>query len=228
MLAMGDTPSPQNRLRVFIVDDHALFAQGLALLLSTEAASYVEVVGYTTHPEEAVSLVCGDEVDVALVDLAMPRLAGIDVIRSLKKRCPETKIIALTGVDDLEAGQRVLHAGADGYLTKSADPGVLLAPLFAVANGFCVLRHEIVDALLAAARTPPDDLMAEVSDQELRLWVLLARGLETSGIARRMLVSERTTKRMIAVLLRKIGAANRTEAAGLAGRYGILDVTPGD
>jgi len=228
MLAMGETPSLQNRLRVFIVDDHALFAQGLALLLSTEAGRYVEVVGHTTHPEEAVSLVCGGEVDVALVDLAMPRLAGVDVIRSLKKRCPGTKVIALTGVDDLEAGQRVLHAGADGYLTKSSDPAVLLAPLFAVANGFCVLRHEMVDALLAAARTPPDDLMADVSDQELRLWVLLARGLETSGIARRMLISERTTKRMIAVLLRKIGAANRTEAAGLAGRYGILDLTPGD
>jgi DNA-binding NarL/FixJ family response regulator len=225
---MGETPSPQNRLRVFIVDDHALFAQGLALLLSTEAGRYVEVAGHTTHPEEAVSLVCGGEVDVALVDLAMPRLAGIDVIRSLKKRCPGTKVIALTGVDDLEAGQRVLHAGADGYLTKSSDPEVLLAPLFAVANGFCVLRHEMVDALLAAARTPPEELMADVSDQELRLWVLLARGLETGGIARRMLVSERTAKRMIAVLLRKIGAANRTEAAGLAGRYGILDLTPGD
>jgi DNA-binding NarL/FixJ family response regulator len=218
----------QDRLRIFIIDDHALFAQGLALLLSTEAASHVEVVGHTTHPEEAVSLVCSSDVDVALVDLAMPRLAGIDVIRSLKKRCPQTKVIALTGIDDLEAGRRVLRAGADGYLTKSADPGMLLAPLFAVASGLCVLRHEMLDALLAVARTPPDDLLAGLSDQELRLWVLLARGLDTGGIAHRMLVSERTTKRMIAVLLRKIGAANRTEAAGLAGRYGILDAAPGD
>jgi DNA-binding NarL/FixJ family response regulator len=228
MLATCQTPSMENRLRIFIVDDHALFAQGLALLLSTEATRYVEVVGHTTHPEEAVSLVCGGDVDVALVDLAMPRLAGIDVIRSLKKRCPETKVVALTGIDDLEAGQRVLRAGADGYLTKSSDPGVLLAPLFAVASGLCVLRHEMVDALLALARTPPDNLMADLSDQELRLWVLLARGLETGVIAQRMLVSERTTKRMIAVLLRKIGAANRIEAAGLAGRYGILDAAPGN
>jgi DNA-binding NarL/FixJ family response regulator len=218
----------QNRLRVFIVDDHALFAQGLALLLSTEGASHVEVVGHTTHPEEAVSLVCGSDVDVALVDLAMPRLAGIDIIRSLKKRCPQTKVIALTGIDDLEAGQRVLRAGADGYLTKSSDPGVLLAPLFAVASGLCVLRHEMLDALLAAARTPPDELMAQLSHQELRLWALLARGLDTGEIAHRMLVSERTTKRMIAILLHKIGAANRAEAAGLAGRYGILDAAPGD
>lgn len=218
----------QDRLRVFIVDDHALFAQGLALLLSTEAASYVEVVGHTTHPEEAVSLVCGNDVDVALVDLAMPRLAGIDIIRSLKKRCPQTKVIALTGIDDLEAGQRVLRAGADGYLTKSSDPGVLLAPLFTVASGLSVLRHEMLEALLAAARTPPDDLMAQLSHQELRLWALLARGLDTGGIAHRMLVSERTTKRMIAILLHKIGAANRAEAAGLAGRYGILDAAAGD
>jgi DNA-binding NarL/FixJ family response regulator len=218
----------KNRLRVFIVDDHALFAQGLALLLSTEAAEYVDIVGYTSHPEEAVSLVCSSDVHVALVDLAMPRLSGIDIIGSLKKRCPRTKVIALTGIEDLEAGQQALHVGADGYLTKSSDPDLLLAPLFAVANGLCVLRHEMVDALLAVARTPPEGLMTQLNDQELRLWALLARGLETGGIAQRMLVSERTAKRMIAVLLRKIGAANRIEAAALAGRFGILDTSPAD
>jgi DNA-binding NarL/FixJ family response regulator len=218
----------KNRLRVFIVDDHALFAQGLALLLSTEAAEHVDVVGYTTHPEEAVSLICAGDVHVALVDLAMPRVGGTDVIRLLKKRCPQTKVIALTGIEDLEAGQRALHMGADGYLTKSSDPEMLLAPLFAVASGLCVLRREMVLALLAVARRPPEDLMARLSDQELRLWTLLARGLETADIAHRMLVSDRTAKRMIAVLLRKIGVANRIEAAALAGRFGILDTSAGE
>ncbi|NKQ57724.1 response regulator transcription factor [Amycolatopsis sp. K13G38] len=214
--------SPHQRLRVFIVDDHALFAQGLSLLLSANASDRIEVVGLATHPAEAVSEVINAGTDVALVDLAMPPLGGVDVIRAIKQRKAQVKIIALTGSEDLELGEAAIRAGADAYLTKSSDPDALLAPILSVAGGLCVLRPEMVAALLSTPRKPPEFLLAKLSQQELRLWSFVAQGLETGDIAHRLLVSERTAKRMVAGLLHKIGAANRIEAAGLAGWYGLL------
>ncbi|GAB3004182.1 putative transcriptional regulator, LuxR family protein [Amycolatopsis acidiphila] len=206
-----------------IVDDHELFARGLALLLSTQAGDRFEVAGLTTHVEEAPGLVesCGAE--LAIVDLAMPPLGGAAAIRQIKRRFPGTRVLALSGSDDLDLAEQALRAGADGYLTKSADPEVLVAPLLTVAAGFRVLEGELLDLLLTTTKKPPESLLSGLGSQDLRLWTLLARGLETNDIANRMLVSERTAKRMVASLLNKIGAANRVEAAGLAGSYGLLE-----
>lgn len=211
------------RLRIFLLDDHALFLKGLALLLSTQAKTAVEVVGLSTRADEAVPLITAIKPDIAMVDLSMPRLTGVDVIRALKKRSPTTKTIALSGTDDLDLAERALRAGACAYLTKSADPDELLNPLLTAAQGLCVLAPDMLDRLLAVSRKPPESLLDTLEPQDLRLWELVARGLETSDIAQRLRVSERTTKRLVAALLHKVGAANRTEAAGLAGRYGLLD-----
>lgn len=208
---------------VVIVDDHDLFAQGLALLLSTRAGDRFSVGGLTTHVEEASALVDSCQADLAIVDLAMPPLGGSAAIRQIKLRFPNTKVLALSGSDDLELAENALRAGADGYLQKSADPDVLVAPLMTVAAGFRVLDQNLFETLLAASRKPPEWLFEGLSSQDLRLWTFVARGMETGDIARRMLVSERTAKRMLAALLNKIGAANRIEAAGLAGKYGLLD-----
>jgi DNA-binding NarL/FixJ family response regulator len=211
------------RLVIVIVDDHELFARGLALLLSTSAGDRFEVGGLTTHVEEAAGLVESCDADLAIVDLAMPPLGGTAAIRQIKKRFPRTRVLALSGSDDLELAEQALQAGADGYLTKCADPEVLVAPLLSVAAGFRVLEGELLDLLLTTARKPPPALLEGLGAQDLRLWTFLARGLETNDIANRMLVSERTAKRMVASLLNRIGAANRVEAAGLAGTYGLLD-----
>jgi DNA-binding NarL/FixJ family response regulator len=213
------------RLVVVIVDDHELFARGLALLLSTNTGDRFEIGGLTTHVEEAAALVDSCGADLAIVDLAMPPLGGTAAIRQIKRRFPATRVLALSGSDDLDLAEQALRAGADGYLTKSADPEVLVAPLLTVAAGFRVLEEDLLDVLLTAARKPPESLLDGLGSQDMRLWTFLARGLETGDIANRMLVSERTAKRMVASLLNKIGAANRIEAAGLAGTYGLLDDT---
>ncbi|MFE6610930.1 response regulator [Amycolatopsis sp. NPDC057786] len=211
------------RLVIVIVDDHDLFARGLALLLTTNAGDRFEVGGTTTYVEEAAALAESCAADLAVVDLAMPPLGGAAAIRQIKRRHPATRVLALSGSDDLELAEQALRAGADGYLTKSADPNVLVAPLLTVAAGFRVLEGELLDLLLTTARKPPETLLDALDSQDLRLWALLARGMETQDIANRMLVSERTAKRMVASLLNRIGAANRVEAAGLAGAYGLLD-----
>lgn len=207
---------------VVIVDDHALFAQGLALLLESRAGDRFTVAGATTAGEEAVGLVGRHRADIAIVDLALPPLGGVEAIRRVSAAYPATRVLALSGTDDLGLAAAALRAGAAGFLAKSADPEVLVAPLLTIAAGVRVLSGDLLDTLLAASDRG-GDVGERLSDRELQLWALLARGLETSEIARPMLVSERTAKRMIASLLHKLGAANRIEAAALAGRYGLLD-----
>jgi DNA-binding NarL/FixJ family response regulator len=211
------------RYVVVIVDDHALFSQGLALLLESRAGATFAVAGSTTTGEDAVALVGRSRADLAIVDLALPPLGGVETIRRVTAAYPATQVLALSGTEDLGLAAAALRAGAAGFLGKSADPEVLVAPLLAIAAGVRVVQADLLDALLAASDRSGDGLLDRLGSRELQLWALLARGLETSEIAKPMLVSERTAKRMIASLLHKLGAANRIEAAALAGRYGVLD-----
>ncbi|TQM15460.1 response regulator [Pseudonocardia kunmingensis] len=214
------------RYVVVIVDDHALFSQGLALLLESRAGDTFVVAGATTAGEDAVALVGREAADIAIVDLALPPLGGVETIRRITAAYPRTRVLALSGTEDLGLATAALRAGAAGFLGKSADPEVLVAPLLTIAAGVRVVHPDLLDALLAAGDRAGDGLLERLDERELQLWALLARGLETSEIAKPMLVSERTAKRMIASLLHKLGAANRVEAAALAGRYGLLDEQP--
>ena len=211
---------------VVIVDDHALFSQGLALLLESRAGGTFVVAGSTTAGEQAVALVGREGADIAIVDLALPPLGGVETIRRIAAAYPRTRVLALSGTEDLGLATAALRAGAAGFLAKSADPEVLVAPLLTIAAGVRVVPPDLLDALLAAAERAGGGIVERLEERELQLWALLARGLETSEIAKVMLVSERTAKRMIASLLHRLGAANRIEAAALAGRCGLLDKTP--
>lgn len=214
------------RYVIVIVDDHDLFAQGLALLLKSHPERRFEIGGHTTHVEEASTLAASCDADLAIIDLTMPPLGGTAAIRHVKARCPETKVLALSGTDDLELAERALRAGADGFLPKTSDPESLGAPLLAIMEDVRVLSGPLLDSLLRLSRKPDPELMNKLGSQDIRLWTLLSSGVETPEIAQRMLVSERTAKRMVASLLHKIGATNRVEAAGLAGRFGLLDEMP--
>jgi DNA-binding NarL/FixJ family response regulator len=211
------------RYAVVIVDDHALFSQGLALLLESRAGDTFVVAGSTTAGEEAVPLVGREAADIAIVDLALPPLGGVETIRRITAAYPQTRILALSGTEDLGLATAALRAGATGFLAKSADPEVLVAPLLTIVAGVRVLPTDLLDALLATGDRAGGEIVERLDEREVQLWALLARGLETSEIARTVLVSERTAKRMIASLLHRLGAANRIEAAALAGRYGLLD-----
>jgi DNA-binding NarL/FixJ family response regulator len=208
---------------VVIVDDHELFAQGLALLLTREWGELFTVGGQTTYVEEAADLVARCKADVAIIDLSMPPLGGVAAIRHIKGRHPDTRILALSGTDDLGLAEEALRAGADGFLAKTARPEALAGPLWTIAEGLRVIDGALLDALLSNTRKPPPALLDSLSAQDIRLWTLLATGMETGDIAHRMLVSERTAKRMVATLLHKLGVANRIGAAALGGRFGILD-----
>lgn len=208
---------------VVIVDDHELFSQGLALLLSHQWSDYFTVAGQTTFVEEAADLVIKTAADIAIVDLSMPPLGGVAAIRHIRRVRPQTRILALSGTNDFDLAIDALHAGADGFLPKTANPNALVGPLRTVVEGFRVVDGAVLDSLLTSTRNLPAGLAAKLTAQDIKLWALIATGMETVDIAKRMLVSDRTAKRMIAALLNKVGAANRISAAALAGKYGLLD-----
>ncbi|MFD9667550.1 response regulator [Rhodococcus sp. NPDC059968] len=214
---------PPSPLVVVIVDDHALFAQGLQLLLGSSHDGVLTVGGWATSSEEAVALVGRHRADIATIDLTLPPGGGVKAIAEVKKAYPQTRVLALSGTDDLTLAESALRAGADGFLAKTSDPEALIHPLLTLASGIRVVSPEILDALLTSSRKPEDGLLVRLASREIQLWSLLAQGLETAELAKRLLVSERTAKRMVASLLNKIGAANRIEAAALAGRCGLID-----
>ena len=144
---------------VVIVDDHELFAQGLALLLTREWGELFTVGGQTTYVEEAADLVARCDADVAIIDLSMPPLGGVAAIRHIKARHPKTRILALSGTDDLGLAEEALRAGADGFLPKTARPEALAGPLWTIAEGLRVIDGALLDALLSNTRKPPSELL---------------------------------------------------------------------
>ena len=208
---------------VVIVDDHGLFSRGLELLLSAASEGRIKVAGRTESADEALALVRRNRPQVALVDLAMPPPGGIGAIREIAHHYPEVRILALSGTDDRDLALEALAAGAHGFIPKSSDPDVLVPPLLSLGAGLSVLPTSLLEALVQLRATRRPAVLERLDDEEVALWRLVARGLESLEIAERTFVSERTAKRMVASLLRKLGVANRVEAALLAGRVGLLD-----
>lgn len=218
----GSTSYP-TPLVVVIVDDHALFAQGLQLLLASRADRVFHVAAIGNSSEDAVPLVGKHRADIATIDLTLPPRGGVHAITAVRAAYPATAILALSGTDDLSLAERALRAGADGFLQKTSDADALVAPLLVIAAGLKVVSTALLERLLVSNRSPDDGVIDGLDEHLVKLWSLLAQGLEINAIAARMHVSERTTKRMVASLIHKIGARNRIEAATLAGRYGLLD-----
>jgi len=208
---------------VVIVDDHSLFSRGLELLLSAASEGRIKVAGRTENAEDALALVRRHRPQVALVDLAMPPPGGIGAIRAIAHHYPAVRILALSGTDDRELALEALASGAHGFIPKSSDPDVLVPPLLSLGGGLSVVPTSLLETLVRLRATRRPAVLDKLDEDEIALWRLVARGLESLEIAERTYVSERTAKRMIASLLRKLGVANRVEAALLAGRVVLLD-----
>lgn len=213
-------------LTVVLVDDHQLFSRGLELLLNTDPGSKVRVLARTEDAGKAVELVRHHRPHVAVIDLVMPPPGGLAAIAAVKRHYPQVRILALSGNDEVASAVEALRAGADGFLLKSSDPDELVPPLIALASGLSVVPGAVLGALLeTTAKTAPGAL-ARLTPEELSLLRLVASGLESTEIAEQLFVSERTAKRMVASLLRRLEVANRVQAAALAGRSGLLDPVP--
>jgi two-component system nitrate/nitrite response regulator NarL len=210
------------QIRVVLVDDHPLFVRGMEALLPSASGGRVAVVGVTDDASAAAGLARRCAPDVALVDLAMPPPGGLRAIAAIRRAAPAVHVAVLSGSDDPHLAIEAFRAGADGFLPKSAQPDELVEPLCALADGWAVLPPALLHHL-AGPEAPRARIPASLRAEQRRLWHLVAAGASTAQIAEDLHVSERTVKRMVAALLRRLGVTTRAEAAALAGRAGLLD-----
>jgi DNA-binding NarL/FixJ family response regulator len=207
-------------LRVLVVDDQQLVREGLtALLALTEG---VTVVGSAGDGARALDLVAEHEPDVVLMDLRMPGVDGVTATARIRDRFPGVAVVVLTTYADDESIAGALAAGARGYLTKDAGRAEIGMALRAAAAGHS-LFDPVVSARLADAMTrspaPPARLPDGITQREAEVLGLIARGHTNAEIAAALFVAETTVKTHINNAFAKIGARNRTEAAGYATRH---------
>lgn len=221
-MADGAVAPRRTPVDVIVVDDHPLFTRGLSLLLPEVSAGAVRVVGTTDDASAAAALVQRTRADVVVVDVQMPPPGGTRAIVAIRRADPLVRVVAMSGVAETDAVIEALRAGAAGFLPKTADPEALVRPLLAVLDGWSVVPEPLLRRLLDRAGPGEDGgITARLTADERRLWRLLAAGGATVDIATTLHVSERTAKRLVAQLLRRLGVSSRVEAAALAGRIGL-------
>lgn len=206
---------------VLIADDHRLMREGTAALLAAD--DRVDVVGLARDGREAVALAERRRPDVAVLDLNMPVMRGIEACAAIRERCPGTEVLILTVSEqepDLYASLRV---GAAGYLLKDMGPDQLIEAVLGAGRGEPLIPPSMASRLLRDLvgpdeQTPPDPV-ADLSDREREVLGLLAEGLRNREIAERLVITESTVKTHVRHVLEKLRFRNRSEAAAFAARY---------
>jgi len=207
-------------IRVLIADDHKLVRDGLKGILG--AASGIEVAGEAASGDAALALVRAQDFDVALLDLSMPGLSGIDLIKRLKLERPRLRILVLSMHGEQQYATRALKAGASGYLTKDAAGEQLVSALRKVAAGGVAISEATAANLVASARgsdVPPHTLL---SDREFEIFRLLASGSTPTEIAERLHLSVKTVSTHKSHVQQKLGLASTAELVRYALEHDLL------
>lgn len=211
------------KITLLITDDHLVVRQGLRAFLETQ--SDLEIVGEAASGEEAIALVQEHAPDVALMDLLMPGIGGIEATRQIKQLSPRTQIIILTSFHEDSQILPAIQAGALSYLLKDVKPVELIAAIRKAARGEVVLHPFVATRLMQSLQTKPTtesgSVSTELSKRELEVLRLIAEGITNAEIAERLFISEKTVKSHVSNILSKLHLADRTQAAVYAWRNGL-------
>ena len=208
-------------MRVLVADDHSLFRDGLVSLL--EAAGH-QVVGQVGDGQAAVEAARRLDPELILLDVSMPNLDGLAALRQIKADRPQAQVVMLTVSDD-DTLFEALQAGAQGYLLKSLSAEEFLEMLEGAARGEAALTRKTATRLidgLAKGKRRTEEPQHRLTPRELALLELVVSGMSNKAIAQEMSISENTVKYYMKSILQKLGARNRTEAAALALREGLI------
>ena len=215
----------ESRIRVLICDDQMVVRMGLRAILSTVPG--VEVVGEARDGQEAVEQVAETSPDVVLMDLKMPGTNGVEATAMIRQRYPGVGVLVLTTYDADEWVFDAIRAGACGYLLKDTPREGLVKAIEGTATGETHVDPAVAGKLFRqVARSPAPAnaaLAASLSPREREVLQLLARGLNNADIARQLYLSEGTVRNYVSTILSKLEVSDRTQAAVLALRHGLVD-----
>ena len=208
-------------IRVLLIDDHALVRIGMRMLLAE--AGDIEVVGEAATGEDGLAMARRLRPDVALCDLHLPGISGLEVTSRIARGGWGTRVLVVSVLEDGPMPKRLLEAGADGYVGKGCDAAELVRAVRTVAAGRRYLAGAIAQALalsgVAGAGTPFDALSA----RELEVAMLLLRGMRQEDIARRLSLSAKTVNTHKSRLFGKLGIRDSIALARMAGRHGLAE-----
>jgi two-component system NarL family response regulator len=217
-------------IRVLVVDDHALFRRGLQMVLEQEPD--IEVVGEASDGAEAVEVAAETLPDIVLMDVRMPKRGGIDACTAIHDVAPSTKIIMLTISDEEADLYDAIKAGAMGYLLKEISIEEVASAIRAVHGGQSLISPSMASKLLTefAAMVKKTDERQQVpaprlTDREMEVLKLVAKGLNNRDIAKQLFISENTVKNHIRNILEKLQLHSRMEAVVYAVREKLLEIT---
>lgn len=207
-------------IRIVLVDDHALVRTGLRMIL--EKHPDMEIAGEAEDGERGLALIKQAKPDVALVDVHMPGVSGIEVTERVRRSKLDTRVVILTMVDEAPFPKRLLDAGASGYLTKSCPADELVKAVRKVADGQRYLGGDIAQQLALATMEGDASPFEDLSARELEVAMMLAQGRAAKLIASHLHLSEKTIATYKSRLFEKLGIDNVVALAHLASAHGIL------
>jgi DNA-binding NarL/FixJ family response regulator len=228
----GGSPDP---IRVLIADDHALFRRGLEMVLVEEPD--IELVGQASDGAEAVSRAGEALPDVVLMDIRMPKTSGIEAARAMKEAAPSAKIVMLTISDEEEDLFEAIRSGASGYLLKDIPLDEVADAVRSVYGGQSLINPSMAGKLLSefatlarrdqeeVAEDRPQQVPApKLTDREMEVLKLVARGMNNRDIAKELFISENTVKNHVRNILEKLQIHSRMEAVMIAVREKLIEL----
>jgi DNA-binding NarL/FixJ family response regulator len=210
-------------MKIIICDDQAVIREGLELLLNLE--NDIQVLGLAQEGMEAIELVDKLHPDLVLMDLKMSGVNGVEATRQIKKLVPDTKVLVLTTYDDDEWIFDAIRAGASGYLLKDTPREKLVEAIRGTVEGRTFLDPTIAGKVMNQAAShevhPPTLLTSKLTEREVEILRLLAKGLNNADIAAKLFLSEGTVRNHVSSILEKLSVSDRTQAAVIAIQHGF-------
>lgn len=219
------------RIKVLIADDHRVVREGLVAILKTK--ENIEVVGEAQDGQEAVEKARTLEPDVVLMDVSMPRMGGVEATRLIKREFPHIGIVALTMYEEQQYIFDLVRAGATGYLLKDTESAQIVEAIRAISRGESLIHPSVASKILAEFSLlaqkkgkKPSWVEHDLTEREITVLRLVADGKTNKEIANSLGLSEKTVKNHVRNIFHKLQVYDRTQAAILGIRKGIIDLEP--
>jgi len=212
-----------DEVTLIVADDHPLVRQGVCAFLEIQPG--ILILGQASNGREAVELCREHRPDVVLMDVLMPEMDGIEATAAIKKIHPDAKVIVLSSFHEDSHVLRAIKAGVLSYLLKDVAAEELVAAIRKAARGEAVLNSRVASQIMGALTSgdrPAANALADLTARELEVLRMIAQGLSNQRIAEELVLSEKTVKTHVSSILMKLNVGDRTQAAAIAWRTGLV------